>query len=793
MDLTQSKLIKSEWNNIEVAVTDREKQILMLIKEGYANVNLRKNYNLSMIDFMKIKYTPEIEYELYKQYFENEIELISAETCPKMKRKPLKTADIIRIKNMANNIMNHKETIFEFLQISFCKNIVKNKDAAFYLYTLIQLKKSSIPNINKYVTMFVDKIIDQTTMSISHIFSKSYEFIEKNPYLLKFEDLALFSHQKQLFTIAKTRPHIPKLVLYIAPTGTGKTLSPLGLANLNRIIFICVARHVGLALAKSAISVGKKIAFAFGCDTASDIRLHNSAACAFKVNKRSGGIGKVDNSIGTKVEIMICDVKSYITAMHYMLAFNKESDIITYWDEPTITMDYETHPLHETIHKNWTENQISKVVLSCATLPKEAEIMATIASFREKFNLAEIHAISSYDCKKTISIVNQSGKCALPHLIFGDYVELMESVTHCEENKTLLRYFDLTEIIRFIEHVQPHVEHKINDYFGAITDITMNSIKLYYLKTLREIKETEWPSIYAHLTTTLPNKFYETRIPTSKYEKIAQPGTGVLITTKDAHTLTDGPTIFLAEDVIKVGLFYIQQSNIPSTVFQSVMDKIERNSQIQEVMDKLEKTIEDKEEMKEKTKEKDADNNPEIRLLMQQLNSLRSEIKMVSLDSTYVPNMKAHQRIWAPDNNLVANAFATTIDEESIRGIMGLAVSNDIKLLALLGIGVFESQPNVAYMEIIKKLAYDQQLFIIVAASDYIYGTNYQFCHGFIGKDLTNMTQQKTIQAMGRIGRNNVQQSYTIRFRDDAVIARLFQPTAFQSNLEAINMSKLFS
>ena len=197
-----------------------------------------------------------------------------------------------------------------------------------------------------------------------------------------------------------------------------------------------------------------------------------------------------------------------------------------------------------------------------------------------------------------------------------------------------------------------------------------------------------------------------------------------------------------------------------------------------------------KEDLKEKTKEKDVDNNPEIRLLMQQLNSLRSEIKMVSLDTTYVPNMKAHQRIWAPDGNLVGNAFATTIDEENIRSIMGLAVSNDIKLLALMGVGVFEQKPNVAYMEIIKKLAYDQQLFIIIAASDYIYGTNYQFSHGFIGKDLENMTQQKTIQAIGRVGRTNVQHDYTIRFRDNDVLAKLFLPEA--RNLEAEVMSRLF-
>ena len=46
-----------------------------------------------------------------------------------------------------------------------------------------------------------------------------------------------------------------------SPTGTGKTLTPIGLSEKNKIIFVCAARHVGLALAKAAISCKKKIAF----------------------------------------------------------------------------------------------------------------------------------------------------------------------------------------------------------------------------------------------------------------------------------------------------------------------------------------------------------------------------------------------------------------------------------------------------------------------------------------------------------------------------------------------------
>ena len=86
-----------------------------------------------------------------------------------------------------------------------------------------------------------------------------------------------------------------------------------------------------------------------------------------------------------------------------------------------------------------------------------------------------------------------------------------------------------------------------------------------------------------------------------------------------------------------------------------------------------------------------------------------------------------------------------------------------------MGIGVFKNHDSITYTEIMKELAEKQKLYLIIASSDYIYGTNYQFCHGVIGKDINNMTQQKTIQSLGRIGRGNIQQSYTVRFRDDEI------------------------
>jgi hypothetical protein len=54
-----------------------------------------------------------------------------------------------------------------------------------------------------------------------------------------------------------------------------------------------------------------------------------------------------------------------------------------------------------------------------------------------------------------------------------------------------------------------------------------------------------------------------------------------------------------------------------------------------------------------------------------------------------------------------------------------------------------------------------------------------------------NLTQEKIIQAMGRVGRNNIQQTYSLRFRDDVMIHKLF--TNEVDKPEIINMNLLFN
>jgi len=832
MDLTQTKLTKSEWNNTEVPVQDNEKFILDVIKDGYNDVNVRLNINKSMLQVIKIENTPENQNYLYDNYFSKDISNMIkkytlngfefANITKKSTKKP-KKVDIMRINNTDTQIKSLRKKIYEYVLIDICSDLMKDlykklKYHGFYLYTLIQLRKNKIENVNTMVLQFIDKLIifAKQNTTITEVVNSAYDFIEKNPYLLKYDDITLFPHQKELFTIFKNDQ--PKLVLYIAPTGTGKTLSPIGLSQNYKIIFICVSRHVGLALAKSAISMEKKIAFAFGCETSSDIRLHYFAASTYSVNRKSGGIGKVDNSIGDKVEIMICDVQSYIVAMNYMLAFNSETQIVTYWDEPTITMDYEDHDLHKLINRNWKENMISKMVLSCATLPKEEEIQEVIVDYKCKFEGSQIHTIISYDFKKSISLLDTNCNVILPHIFYSDYDDMRKCILYCEDNKTLLRYFDLSNIINLIVYINTYnlvdETYNIDSYFSDISEITMMSLKDYYLILLKQINRENWINIHNHFKSNLQNKLQDNSLRKTKSVDLSNKSTGtflrkiqsadgtmnehslpgLLLTTRDAHTLTDGPTIFMANDIKKISDFYLKSSYIPSSVFSDIMKKIGVNNFIQEKMDKIERELDfklnkdDGDEKHTKKNERREEYDPEIRKMSQELENLRTQILNVKLDDVYIPNTKQHQEAWT--HNVSTNPFVPDIEEDIVKKIMELSVDNNMKILLLLGIGTFDNDIDVRYLEIMKELAYEQKLYIIIASTDYIYGTNYSFCHGYIGKDLTNMTQQKIIQAMGRIGRNKIQQDYTVRFRDDSMIRKLFEP--IEHNMEAINMNKLF-
>jgi hypothetical protein len=292
------------------------------------------------------------------------------------------------------------------------------------------------------------------------------------------------------------------------------------------------------------------------------------------------------------------------------------------------------------------------------------------------------------------------------------------------------------------------------------------------------------PGIYNNKSSLEGTPILRLKTTTFTEQSIEQPigSSGIYITTKDAYTLTDGPTIFICDDIEKVAKFCIQQAKIPTLVMSELMEKINYNNIINDKLNKLEKDLDYIKEQQEnkltataqtsvkgksmknvRKFNREADNMDEgksqISKLTREIEQLKGFIKNVNLNDTFIPNKYHHIQKWAEDMN-TKEAFTSNVEEHFVNEIMLLnGIDDNWKILLMMGIGVFINHENIKYTEIMKKLADQQKLYMILASSDYIYGTNYQFCHGYLSKDM-NLTQEKIIQAMGRIGRSNIQQTY---------------------------------
>ena len=879
--LAQTKLTKKEWEMVEVKVTPDKMEILDMMNKGYDDIHIVIYKVKSLLSFLKLENTNDVDGYIHDQFFKNIINDMLKQNgninlptfIPPIKnvKHRVKKSDIIRITHNTTNII--QSDTYEYILLQFAERIFSSKFESskkklsnakgwkFYYFTLYKIYQNNIPHTNKIVASFIQSILEHfgTEINLTDFIYQSKNLIEKNENLFRYKNITLYDHQKRIVSICKNHFSVPKLILYIAPTGTGKTLTPILLSNAYKVIYVCAAKHVGLSLAKSAISIQKRIAFAYGCLTPSDVKLHYFSAKEYTRNSKSGGIHKVDNSVGDKVEIIICDILSYLPAMNYMLMFNQSTEIISYFDEPTIFLDYPIHESHTIIRKNWSDNVIPNVILSSATLPKEDEIPNTIRDFKMKFEDSIVISIESHECSKSIPLITKDGYIAIPHFQASSLIEVQVIAQHILENPTILRYLDIGECVSFIHEFEnttfckENGELSILSTIDHIDKIELVNIKLHYLHILKFINDETFQYIINILSNN--RKLYIQPIiktsPFGKKNESIGPGSlvsssstsiqeskplvrvssmssdvntiekqlftqssqtvkgssdfAVCVTTRDAYTLNDGPTIFITNEVERVAQIYITQSNIPSVIMDDISGKIDFNQTVISRIEILEKALDDvnNKRLKSNTdtskmekrmaRESDSDNANKsncVEKITRELSSLSASIKTVHLPEKYIPNKPSHIYQWIGDTKLDYVPFTSDIDEEIVEKIMKLSISQIWKMLLLMGIGVFSNKHNSdEYTEIMKMLADSQRLYLIIATSDYIYGTNYQFCNCYISKNM-DLTQEKVIQAIGRVGRNNLQQNYSIRFRSDEHINLLMYPEL--NKQEAINMNLLF-
>ena len=223
MDLTQRKLNKSEWDSIEVPVSQSEQKILKLIIAGFNDVNIKLNEQKSLISFLKIEYNEKMEDYLYNKYFRSIIEdlikkysadYINVSVSSDIK---IKSADKIRLEKNTIDTIN-QDDIFEYILISHLEKIIKTKfDNSkyakssgkfaseieknnnlfmFHYFTIFKLIRNNIIKINRHILSIINSVLEnfQDEIDTNVIVENAVDFIEKNQSLLKYADMELYGH-----------------------------------------------------------------------------------------------------------------------------------------------------------------------------------------------------------------------------------------------------------------------------------------------------------------------------------------------------------------------------------------------------------------------------------------------------------------------------------------------------------------------------------------------------------------------------------------------------------------------
>lgn len=742
-EFKHEKMTKYEWEMIEKPLDKNEIDILNLIKKGFTSTDIKvykyntikqiiniscENsdyyiYNIILLPYIK---------ENYKKYIKN---------IPSLKepKKKITKKDQIKL----SNIKICKDCI-EYVIIENIKQLVKH-NSLLYFYNIHYLIK--IYEINECLLSIIKSILSNYNFTSKDLLLNSETIIEKNN-IFNYNSIQLFDHQKEIFN--KIKEYNSSFIFYTSSTCSGKTLTPIGLTNTYKVIFICASRHIGINLSKAAINVGCKVGFSFGCESKNDIRLHY-----FSVVNYINSIPNHKN--GKNVEIMISDIYSYEYAMEYMLEFNDEKNIILFWDEPTITMDYDDHPLHSSLKYIWNINKISKIIFSSATLPKNLEPL--IENYKNKFKEGQHFKVESFDEITNIKLIDSYSNVVMPHNIFNT-IDECKTFIH-DYGKEFMKFLSVSECSNYILDSSYLSEFSSID----ITTITSIQIKEFYFNVLS--KE-------------LNKHIFKTNLSSN-----------ILFTTESASEIKYGPALYINNYIDKYIEELITYCNFNKNVYDTISKNIEYNTGLTLKINKLRNILEDKlaKDINNENKMKDQRFDPITKELIHKIETMEKMEKKIQLDEIYIPNTKEHYTKWSSKNNYNnSNVYKSSIEEKYIRLIMNLDVEKNYKLLLLLGIGIFHKNNNV-YNTIMKELADNKQLMLIISNSDYIYGTNYQFSHGYLSSDIENITKEKLIQAIGRVGRKEKNKLFTFRFRNNDHIKMLFEHNISK---EGIKMNSLF-
>ena len=116
MEITQSKLTKLEWESIEIPVSEEEKEILLLIKNGFSDPNINYNKTPSLFTILKIDKSEHLDSFLFNYYLVNALQTANNTiglVLPEFNEKKMVIKKMTRMKlQNSNTTLDNKKKIY---------------------------------------------------------------------------------------------------------------------------------------------------------------------------------------------------------------------------------------------------------------------------------------------------------------------------------------------------------------------------------------------------------------------------------------------------------------------------------------------------------------------------------------------------------------------------------------------------------------------------------------------------------------------------------------------------------
>lgn len=642
----------------------------------------------------------------------------------------------------------------------------------------------------------IDELLTRFPMKISTIAKKNPKLVFHDMFEETIPENTIKPHDSQIEFCRKLSENISNgvLMFYKTLTGLGKTTMIASACSFMRtspqklkVIFCCsdLLQSVRIQVLKMAYNVGIKFGIATYDSKKNNYIIKNHNNCQTNAERelivadyKSTYLILKEHETEYKNKLETTNL-SKLTKSEYNKLMAEKNKYLLFFDEPTILTDNIKNKTVLTHLSKILNYMPAHTILSSATLPLISELSNIVDFYRQKYpdglvtevvsnktlvgcfikDFESSHIIPHYVCKNTTELGILLEKIKNFPLI-GKFYTLPFLINLNDFMKKYNQSIDIDNIDRF---EQDNIFENIITLLNRVLTLDQIAFDDFLKIEIKDIKEEDYDMEKLNKIEPNFNIIMHSKLLTTQAFKFM----GCCL------IATDDPEEYVRKNFTTV-LNYFKKTKKIISAHENYKNYKRQKKEYDEKIDEIEANFTKQEKRDERINKltKPALNFP----------------KVLEINSTEHMNAFS-QYVKGFDRTLKKES----IDQEELN-ILEFDVSDNIKLLLQMGVGIFSKNIDDSYKNKVIELLSDRKLAYIIADESFCYGANYPISHVIITDELGDKHSINTIlQLIGRTSRIGKSWSGTVYLdiNTKQKILELFKNPTFNSE-EGINISRSF-